>query len=65
MARNQMNAYRNTVNKIFNRVANGVQIGIFDLGKIMNAGVNVLQAGGDEAAAEQAVVAAVQQYRVN
>ena len=64
-AKNPNAVYEQKVEQIYYRIANGVQIDIFNLGKISKAGVDAYLAGGDDAAAENAVIAAVAQYREN
>ena len=51
-----------TVEAAFRKHANGVQINMMDLGKVMNAGRNAARAG---ASVDDAMIAAVAQYRQN
>ena len=53
-------AIEKQVEALFYEVGSGVQINIFNLSKISNAGINAYLAGGD---VKQAVTAAVAQYR--
>lgn len=55
---------RQRVNAAYGRAAHGVQVPIMKLGAIMDAGLAALAAGGDDAAIEAAVKAAVDQVRI-
>lgn len=59
----QVQADRSRVNAVYGRVANGVQVPIMSLGRIMDAGLAALAAGGDDAAIALAVKAVVDRVR--
>lgn len=58
-------AVEHKVELMFYRLANGVQINIFNLGKLSAAGEAVLFAGGDDLAAEAAMVEVIAKFREN
>lgn len=55
----------NQVQAIFKKIGCGIQFNIMDLGKIADAAKNVLIAGGDAVAAEEAMAGAIALYRAN
>jgi hypothetical protein len=59
----QAQADRSRVNAVYGRVANGVQVPIMSLGRVMDAGLAALAAGGDDAAIALAVKAVVDPVR--
>lgn len=61
----QQAADRSRVNAAYGRVANGVQVPITSLGRIMDAGLAAVVAGGDDEALDAAVKAAVDKVRVD
>lgn len=52
------------ISEMFKRLANGVQIPIFDLGKISKAAESVLSTGGEITQAEVVMKEAIELYRV-
>lgn len=60
--KSQIEQLRRQVEQAFYRVGQGAQIDIFDLSKIMDAGLIALASGAD---LDAAVAAAVKQYRKN
>lgn len=55
-------ALEREIEKVFNRVGHGVQIGIMDLGSIFKAGEKAYAAGEDM---ERAIKAAIEKVRKN
>jgi hypothetical protein len=55
---------RSRVNAIYGRVANGVLVPVFSLGRIMDAGLAAVAAGGDDAAVALAVKTVVDRVKV-
>lgn len=53
------------VTAAYNAVAEGVQINVLDLGKIHDAGMAAVKAGGDDEAVRSAVREAVTKFRLN
>lgn len=52
------------IQKLYSKHGNGVQVNIFNLSKISNAGRAAYETGGEEAA-DKAIAAAIEQYREN
>lgn len=63
VTKKQAQADRSRVSAIYGRVANGVQVPIMSLGRIMDAGLAAVAAGGDDAAVAAAVRQAVDRVR--
>lgn len=63
--RTSKKANESRVSKIYGQVANGVQVPIFSLSEIMNAGLASVAAGGDDAAIGEAIMVVVNRVRVN
>ncbi len=61
--RKQEQADRSRVNAIYGRVAQNVQVPIMSLGRIMDAGLAALAAGGDDAQVALAVKTVVDRVR--
>lgn len=59
----QAQADRSRVNAVYGRVANGVQVPIMSLGRIMDAGLAALAAGGDDDAIGLAIETAIDRVR--
>ena len=52
------------IQKLYSKHGNGVQVKLFNLSKISNAGRAAYETGG-EVAADKAIAAAIEQYREN
>jgi hypothetical protein len=52
------------IQRLYGKHGDGVQVGIFDLGKISRAGEEAYATGGEEAA-DAAIAAAIAKYRKN
>lgn len=55
----------NRINRAFNQACSGVQIPMLDIPKVFRAGQAAIDAGADDAALTEAVVAFVETIRVN
>ena len=65
MTKAQEKKLDNRVAKAYYRTCSGVQISVFDIGKVFKAGRDALLAGADEAGLEAAVVDIVASIRKN